>query len=276
MENRNDFDRAANRADDARRNLEMARDDLGSAASHAGDALADAGRAMEAGASGTLERTRDAGRTAAWETAEAADRAAGIAGTAANRTVNAAENVVDRAGSMAQTAANRAGTVAQNAVHNVTDTVKGKAHDAAELVTDQAAALRYSAGEALESVRSPLIGSALGALLGSLAGALGGWWAGRKLADSDFQLTPEDEAACQAHFVALTVRPVGMTFDEARDGYALGHAASRNPGYRGRAFDQVEPELRRGFAGEYARRYATLRDFARFGYERGTGNTRGM
>lgn len=268
MEQRNDFSRAAERTDDARRHLDQAGNDLGRAAEHTGDALTDAGRAIEAAGSGTLERTRETAREA-WDVT---DRAASLADTATDRAGNLAETAADRAARLADTAGNKA----QRAVHNVADTVSRTADEAAERVTEQAAALRASAGEALESVRAPLIGSAMGAILGSLAGALGGWWAGRKLGDSDIHLTPEDEAACQAHFVALTVRPMGMTFDQARDGYAIGHAASRNPGYRGRAFEEVEPELRRGFTGDYATRYDSLRDFARFGYERNAGNPRGM
>lgn len=271
MDQSNDFSRAAERGEDARRDLERAREDLGRAADHTGDALADAGRAMEAGASGTLERTREVGRKAAWEAEETVERAGSAAGTAADRAANLKDTAARRAASLAGTA----GSAAQRTAHAVTDTVSRTADETAERVTEQAAALRASAGEALDNARGPLIGTAMGAILGSLAGALGGWWAGRRLADSDIHLTPEDEAACQAHFVALTVRPMGMTFDEARDGYAIGHAASRNPGYRGRAFDEVEPELRRGFTGDYASRYDSLRDFARYGYERGAGNTRG-
>lgn len=271
MEQRDDFNRAADRADDARRHLEMAKDDLGRAAEHTGDALTDAGRAMEAGASGTLERTREVGRKAAWEAEETVERAGSVAETAADRAGSLAQTAADRAASLTDTA----GDAARRAAHSVTDTISRTADETAERVTEQAAALRASAGEALDGVRGPLIGSAMGAILGSLAGALGGWWAGRKLADSDIHLTPEDEAACQAHFVALTVRPVGMTYDQARDGYAIGHAASRNPGYRGRPFDEVEPELRRGFTGDYADRYDSLRDFARYGYERSADTTRG-
>lgn len=212
---------------------------------------------MKAGAAGTLDApaTGATERAEPWRTTIHPDDGSSVA--------DRASGLVDRAKTAVTDAASRA-------THKVTDAAGHAVDEAKHRVSDRAAGLRDAAGERLERVRGPLLGSALGAIVGSLAGALGGWWAGRRLSDSEFELAPDDEQACYAHFVALTVRPV-ESFDEARSGYALGHAAARNPSYRGRPFHEVEPELRRGFTGAATGEYDTLRDFARFGYERGTG-----
>ena len=84
------------------------------------------------------------------------------------------------------------------------------------------------------------------------------------------ELPEEHEEACRMHFISYTVRPVEMTYDDARPGYLLGYVAAGNPDYRGRSYDDVERDLRRGFTDDFADRYDTVRDYARFGFERGT------
>ena len=61
-----------------------------------------------------------------------------------------------------------------------------------------------------------------------------------------------------------------MTYERALPGYTLGYVAAGNPGYRGRRFEEIEPDLRHGFTEEPGTDYDTLRDFTRYGYERGT------
>jgi hypothetical protein len=124
-------------------------------------------------------------------------------------------------------------------------------------------------------------GPTVTAVVGALAASVGGWWALHAKSDTATQLGEEDERHYRAHFDTHPARASGgMTYDRARTGYALGHTASRNPGYMGRGFDEVEPELRRGFTGEHSGSYDSLRDFTRYGYERGrsgggTGSTSG-
>lgn len=110
-------------------------------------------------------------------------------------------------------------------------------------------------------------------ILGGIALVAGGWWAGRKLYDSLRDLGHEDEQDCRTFYESHTARSTGVPYDRARTVYVVGYAASRNPEYAGRSFDDVEPHLRGGFTGSRAESYDSLRDFARRGYERGS--TRG-
>lgn len=107
-------------------------------------------------------------------------------------------------------------------------------------------------------------------VVGAVALAAGGWWAGKQLLSSFSKMSREDDTHYRTHFDTYPTRPVGMTYTRARSGYALGHLAAQNPSYAGRSFDEVEPDLRGGFTGGNAGQYDTLRDFCRYGYERGT------
>lgn len=241
MQDRNPMDDAARNAGAAREDLNRARRDATDAAEHVRDAARHGTDAMQAGASGLMER----------------------AGTRA-------DYATDRAANMTGNVADRAKHAAGDALHNATDAVSEKAAQAANRISDEASALRAAAGEKLETVRGPLMGSALGALVGVLAGALGGWWAGRAMSSGAHQLPEEHEEACRVHFVSYTMRPANVTYDDARPGYLLGYMASQNPDYTGRSYDEVENDLRRGFTDDYATRYDSLRDYARYGYERGS------
>lgn len=107
-------------------------------------------------------------------------------------------------------------------------------------------------------------------ILGSLALAAGGWWAGKKVYEAISEMKEEDEQDSRTYYEAHPARSSGLTYERARTGYALGYAASRNPDYKGRSFDDVEPHLRTGFQGPAAAHGDALRDFARRGYERGS------
>jgi hypothetical protein len=107
-------------------------------------------------------------------------------------------------------------------------------------------------------------------ILGAIAGTVGGWWK-KAAADAGSGLPAEEEQACRAHFATLAMLPAGMTYDQARTGYALGYLAGRNPDYQGRQFEDIERDLRQGFTGENAEEYGALREFTRYGYGRGLG-----
>ena len=115
---------------------------------------------------------------------------------------------------------------------------------------------------------------AIAAVVGGLAAAAGAWWLMRSRS-SEAEMGEEDETHYRTHFESHPARASGIMYDHARTGYALGHVASRNPDYAGRSFDDVETELRTGFRGEHAGSYDTLRDFTRYGYERGRGGGTG-
>lgn len=116
-------------------------------------------------------------------------------------------------------------------------------------------------GQAMHTISHPT-----GVILGTIAGTLGGWW--RRAADRPMELPQAEDGAFQEHFSSLAAPPPGMTYEQARPGYELGYTASRNPSYQGREFDEVDPELRSGF-GDQTEQYDSIREFTRYGYERG-------
>jgi hypothetical protein len=204
------------------------------------EALGRAKDSMSAGASGLKEYTKDA------------------LGEAREQVVRAAEVVRN-----AETDRELRGTVSA--------TTEQSLHRAGDAVGGAAPAIGRGAEYAASKVGSVLHIAArpLAVVLGAIAGVVGGWW---KEASSSVPDFPESEdQACRAHFAAITVVPEGMTYDRARNGYALGYIAARNPGYRGRPFDDVELDLRQGFTGERTDEFDALREFARYGYTRGSG-----
>jgi hypothetical protein len=230
MNPRDDIDRA-----DARLDRPGIRP--GDAAREAGEAARHTGEAMEAGASGTLERAQESLRDARRKAAHVADRIGDA------RPDLDLEERVDR------------GT--ENALHRAGDAIRGAAPGIGRGVETAVGA----AGSAVSAVGGPLA-----TVMGKIAGRVGGWWS--SASDAVAEMGAEEERACRLHFESHTARPVGMTFDRARPGYVLGLAASRNPAYRDRPFEEIEPDLRHGFGAEPARDYDELRDFTRFGYER--------
>ncbi|MDP9348050.1 MAG: hypothetical protein M3P24_02760 [Gemmatimonadota bacterium] len=110
-------------------------------------------------------------------------------------------------------------------------------------------------------------------VLGGLALAGGAYWAGKKVYEAVSE-SNEEETHYRTHYEAHPARTT-VTYPQARTYYVVGYTAARNPAYYGRPFDEVEPEIRRGFTGSRAQSYESMRDFCRYGYERGHGRTRG-
>lgn len=128
-------------------------------------------------------------------------------------------------------------------------------------------------GEAAGSVTGTLggavLGSAagpLGAIIGGVAGAAGGWWAGRAVADAASGFSAEEEHY-RAHHEAMIAEGESPEYERVRAAYGLGHIAGRNPGYRGRPYDEIEEEIRGGWNEEYGA-YEEMRPFVRHGYRR--------
>lgn len=101
-----------------------------------------------------------------------------------------------------------------------------------------------AAGAAIGSLAGPV-----GTVIGGIAGAVGGWWAGKEVADATSSYNDTDDAQYRTHFTGLSRDSRGRltSYDQARPAYQLGYLASRNPDYRGRSFDQIERDLRRGW-----------------------------
>jgi hypothetical protein len=237
--NRDELDRAA-------QHLDRAQD-------HAGDAAHHTKEAMEAGASGVLERTADTAR-------EAGRRVEG----ATERTVEVAKDV-----------GRKAGHVADGVIHAEADarvesrtgsTVEKVVHGAGNALQSAAPAVGRGAEAAVKVTGAAVsaISGVLGTIIGKIAGRVGGWWNGA--AEAIAELPEEEHQACLIHFESYTPRPAGVTFETALPAYAIGYVAARNPDYRGRRFDDIEGDLRHGLGNDYD----NLRDFSRYGYERGT------
>ena len=131
------------------------------------------------------------------------------------------------------------------------------------------------AGEAAGGIGGVLAGAGIcsaagpiGTIIGGIAGAAGGWWAGEKAGRALEDMGDHEEHYRTHH------RKVGsdLEYDQARVGYGVGHAAGRNPDYRGRSFDEVESDVRRGWRHERYD-YDTMRPYVREGFEHSTNET---
>ena len=104
----------------------------------------------------------------------------------------------------------------------------------------------------------------VGAVVGGLAGAVGGWWAGKGVSDAAGDFDDEtDEHYRRLHEEQETDRP----FDDVKHYYRFGALARRNPDYEGRRFEDVEPELRRGWRDDSHHGWEDVRHFVHRGYE---------
>ena len=128
------------------------------------------------------------------------------------------------------------------------------------------------AGEGVGGIGGTLAGAAIGSaagpigtIIGGIAGAAGGWWAGEK-AGRALEDMGDHEPEYRKHFDTNKSRD--LTYDDARVGYSVGHMAGRNPDYKGRSWDEVETDLRRGWRDDGRHQYDSLRPYVRHGFER--------
>jgi hypothetical protein len=162
-----------------------------------------------------------------------------------------------------------------------TDSTDGRierAKDAALGPHDDDPSVADELGEAAGGISGVLVGAGIGSaagpigtLIGGIAGALGGWWAGRAVAEAASSLTHEDEEHFRGHYDSLAERPADRAYDDVRAAYYLGQIASHNPNFTAGEFDEVEPELERGWA-SYSDKYGswtTVRSYASEGFTRG-------
>jgi hypothetical protein len=124
------------------------------------------------------------------------------------------------------------------------------------------------AGAAIGSVAGPV-----GTVVGGIIGAMGGWWTGRTIAEAATRISESDEEFYRTHYDAAPDRLPTWRYDDVQPAYYLGHLAGYNPGYVGREFDEIEPELERGWAttAESSRAdWTGVRNYARVAYARGS------
>jgi hypothetical protein len=100
-----------------------------------------------------------------------------------------------------------------------------------------------AAGAAIGAMAGPV-----GAVIGGLAGAVGGWWAGKGIADATSSFDSKEEEYYRSHYESDPNRPADRRYEDVRPYYMIGHIAAHNPDYRTREFDDIEPELQKGWA----------------------------
>ena len=130
-------------------------------------------------------------------------------------------------------------------------------------------------GQAAGGITGVIAGAALGAtagpigsLLGGLAGAIGGWWSGRAIAEAAQDIGEADERFYREDFDRRSSS--ASDYDNARRAYFLGDVATANPDYSDRAFDEVEPELARGWNADGAFcEWPAVRGYAAIGFTHG-------
>jgi len=126
---------------------------------------------------------------------------------------------------------------------------------------------------------------ATGAIFNSMASMLGSWWSGDEARSAARSFTDTDDRACREHFDR--VRAAGESsredYSSTRPYYQFGFVAGRNPGYSGRSFSEVEPELRRAWSSSPQSRerdWDEVRDYVGFSFQRrptgSTGETLGL
>ena len=134
------------------------------------------------------------------------------------------------------------------------------------------------AGEAAGGIGGVLAGAAIGSvagpvgtLIGGIAGAMGGWWSGRAVTEAASKLTKEDDEYYRTSYESSPNRLADRSYDDVRPAYHLGQVASQNPDYANRSFDEIEPELKRGWTEDVRARHGeweSIRGYARDAYDR--------
>ncbi len=137
-------------------------------------------------------------------------------------------------------------------------------------------------GEAAGGVSGVVAGAAIGSavgpigtIIGGIAGAVGGWWAGRSVAEAATSFGKDDDSHYRSKYEAHPNRIGDRDYDAIRPAYQLGHLAGTNPDYKGRNFDAVEMDLKRGWSDDLRSRHGewdAVRPFARDAYDRKSGS----
>ena len=117
-----------------------------------------------------------------------------------------------------------------------------------------------AAGAAIGSLGGPI-----GAIIGGIAGAASGWWAGHEISQvaRDFE---QQEGTYRTLYESSPHGLADRSFDDVRPAYQLGYLASQNPDYSGRSFEEIEPELQRGWSEDVRAKHGdwqTVRGFVR-------------
>ena len=130
-----------------------------------------------------------------------------------------------------------------------------------------------SSGGFLGAVSGMSIGAIagpVGLVLGGIAGAVGGWWAGHGIAEA----ISHDDDLYYRHDFERASRLADRAYEDVRAAYVIGHLAGRNPDYRDRRFEDVEPDLAGAWSTQVSKQcgeWAAVRDYARTAFDRARG-----
>jgi hypothetical protein len=130
------------------------------------------------------------------------------------------------------------------------------------------------AGEAIGGIGGTVAGAALGSLagpigtiVGGIAGAVGGWWAGEKAGRAAEDMDDHD-TFYRDHWDQN--RREDLEYEDARIAYGVGHIAGRNPDYAGLPYEEIEPDIKRGWNWKQ-RDFEIMQPYVRCGYDRTMG-----
>jgi len=94
------------------------------------------------------------------------------------------------------------------------------------------------------------LGRSVDQIVYAIGQSLGGWWAEREVAATVRQVTFDDDVVYRAHYDFSPTRLADRSYEVVRPAYLIGHIAGANPTYEGRAFEDIENELRAGWSEE--------------------------
>ena len=140
--------------------------------------------------------------------------------------------------------------------------------DAGEQKTEDA--VGAVGGAAVGAGIGTIVAGPIGTAIGAIAGAVGGWWASHA-STVDAEYKDDTDTYYRSSYESSTDRQADVGWDSVRPAYRLGYLASRNPDYRGRAFEDIEPDLQRGWTDDLRSRYgdwAKVRPHVRAAYSR--------
>ncbi len=131
-------------------------------------------------------------------------------------------------------------------------------------------------GEAAGGISGVVAGAAIGSavgpigtIIGGIVGAMGGWWSGRAVAEAATTITGTDDTYYRRNFES-SGRSGTRSYDDVKPAYYLGQMAARNPDYRDRSFNDIETDLKRGWATDNKRgNWDEFRGYANEGFTRG-------
>jgi len=116
------------------------------------------------------------------------------------------------------------------------------------------------------------LGGPIGTIIGGIAGAVSGWWAGKAISEAASHVTTEDEDYYRTHYESSSTKLGDRSYEDVRPAYQIGHLAGRNPDYSSRSFQDVEPDLRRGWNDDVSSKHGQwdqVRPYAQHAYDRG-------